>query len=143
METGNLQDPANITSLPSDNSPECMAQLQNSISLGDTSFLNLLLVSYQDQIKTLKDELKGMNDMIFDLLQIIASNKLPICPTLWCLINVTPRLLIFGNFSHPRTLFGHPRLLIFENFCFSNYKIFKILLSKRGNLTNISVSELY
>ena len=87
-----MQDPANVASLLSDDSPEFMAQLKTSISLGDTSFLNLLLVSYQDQIKTLKDELKGMNDMIFDLLQIIASNKLPICPTLWCLINVTPRL---------------------------------------------------
>ena len=54
-----------------------------------------------------------------------------------------PRLLIFGKFSHPPELVWTPRLLIQEDFCFSNYKIFKSLLSIRGNLTNISVPELY
>ena len=39
--------------------------------------------------------------------------------------NVLPRLLIFGNFSHPRPYLD-PRLLIQENFCFSNCKIFKV-----------------
>ena len=46
--------------------------------------------------------------------------------TLWCLINVPP-----------------PRLLIWGNFCFSNYKIFKSILSRRCVLTNFSVPELY
>ena len=49
--------------------------------MDDTSFLNLLLVSYQDQIKTLSDKSKGKNDIILDLLQIIASNKLAIFPS--------------------------------------------------------------
>ena len=54
-----------------------------------------------------------------------------------------PRLLILRSFSHPRTLFGPPRLLICGNFCFSNYKIFKSILSIRGILTDFSVPELY
>ena len=37
-----MQDPANVASLPSDDAPEFMTQLQTSISLGDTAFLNLL-----------------------------------------------------------------------------------------------------
>ena len=40
METGNLPDPVNVTSLPSDDSPECMELLQTSISSGDTFFLD-------------------------------------------------------------------------------------------------------
>ena len=38
-----------------------------------TSYLKLLLGSYQDQIKILNDKLREKNEMIFNLLQIIAS----------------------------------------------------------------------
>ena len=44
----------------------------------------------------------------------------PICLiTLWCLINVPPRLLIFRKFSHPPDLIWTPRLLIWKSFSFS------------------------
>ena len=37
-----------------------------------------------------------------------------------------PRLLIFGNYSHPPDLIWTPRLLILENFCFNNCKIIRL-----------------
>ena len=55
-----------------------------------------------------------------------------------------PRLLIFGNFSDtPDLIWTTPRLLIWEHFCFSNYKVFKSILSIRGILTTFGVPELY
>ena len=44
-------------------------------SIHGESYLKLLLDSYQDQIKMLKEELREKNDMIFDLLNIVATHK--------------------------------------------------------------------
>ena len=44
-------------------------------SIHGEPYLKLLLDSYQDQIKMLKEELREKNDMIFDLLNIVATHK--------------------------------------------------------------------
>ena len=46
-------------------------------------------------------------------------------------------------FTTPTDLIWTPHLLIWQNFCFSNCKIFKSILSLRGILTNFSVPEFY
>ena len=44
-------------------------------SIHGEPYLKLLLDSYQNQIKMLKEELREKNDMIFDLLNIVATQK--------------------------------------------------------------------
>ena len=82
----------------------------------------------------------------FDCLQFWASQIVYVGNKTYSLVlnkSPPPRLLIFGNFSHPPDLIWTPPLINFGKFLVQQLQNIQSILPIKGILTNFSVPELY